>query len=200
LDIDKNDPVNANLIKILNKYTCIDVKTSYSKLFLRGCVYTTSLRRPLTSSTVNVCSPQAASNWDNCFKRNCGSIVGMWLKANHLITASWSSETPLCTACWWSMLVASWQSSPFHRLYNNNNNNNYYNNSNENSVKQYCILYIQNRRISITLNFTYGLCQWHFVIGKYGQQSFVTTYVGPVVEMILRASLAVILTCRQPKL
>lgn len=49
----------------------------------------------------------------------------MWLKANHLITANWSSETPLCTACWWSMLVASWQSSPFHRLCNNNNNNNY---------------------------------------------------------------------------
>lgn len=42
---------------------------------------------------------------------------GMWLNANHLITANCSSETPLCTACWWSMLVASWHSSPFHRLW-----------------------------------------------------------------------------------
>lgn len=148
---------------------------------MRGWVYTTSHGQPLTSSMVNVCSPHAASNCDNCFKRNCGSIDGMWLKANHLITANWSSETPLCTACWWSMLVASWQSSPFHRLYNNNFN----------SVEKNYKFKIQ--RIFIALNCTYGFCQWHFVIGKYGQQSFVTTHVGPVVEMILRASLAVIL-------
>lgn len=31
----------------------------------------------LASSPVSVCSPQAASSWDSCFSRNCGSIVGM---------------------------------------------------------------------------------------------------------------------------
>jgi len=52
----------------------------------------------------------------------------------------------------------------------------------------------------MVLNYTHGFCQWHLVIGEYGQQSFVTTHVGPVVEIILRTCLAVILSSGQPQL